>query len=173
MAKSLIPWDWFKDNDKKNQMGMERKNLPFSGIYSDMERMMNDMFKDYLPTFPKERFKGMNIDYLTPKVNISETDSEYKISTELPGVEEKDIDLSINKGMLSIKAEKKEEKEEKDEQYHRYERYYGTFQRNIALPEDTDESSIKAKFRGGVLNITVKKNKEAQPAAKKIEVKGE
>ncbi|WP_161791816.1 Hsp20/alpha crystallin family protein [Candidatus Jidaibacter acanthamoebae] len=176
MAKSLIPWDWLKDNGKRNQVSIRREDPSFSKLYSDMERMMNDMFNDYLPTFPRERGKGADIDFLTPKINISETENEYKISAEIPGVEEKDIDLSINKGMLLIKAEKKEEKEEKeekDEQYHRYERYYGTFQRTISLPEDIDENSIKAKFKGGVLNITIKKNKEAQPATKKIEVKGE
>ena len=173
MAKSLIPWDWLKDNGKRSQVSIRREDPSFSKLYSDMERMMNDMLNDYLPTFPGGRGKGADIDFLTPKINISETENEYKISAEIPGVEEKAIDLSINKGMLLIKAEKKEEKEEKDEQYHRYERYYGTFQRTISLPEDIDENSIKAKFKGGILNIAIKKNKEAQPATKKIEVKGE
>lgn len=173
MARNLLPWDWFKDEESKRGQITHRNDFPsFSRIHSEMEKMMNDMFKDYLPSLSKNSGKALGMSFLTPKINISEKEDTYKISAEIPGVDEKDIDLSMSNGMLNIRAEKKEEKEDKDEQYHRYERYYGTFTRSISLPDNIDENSIEAKFKNGVLNISIKKSKEAKSATKKIEVKG-
>ncbi len=178
MARNLTPWNWFKSNENENNKRRQISRLgergPFpSGLYSDMERMMNEMFDEYLPIFQKERSMGYDLDFITPKINISETENEYKMSAEMPGVKENDIDLRIDKGILTLKAEKKEEKEEKDERYHRLESYYGTFQRSIALPEDIKEDSIEAKFKNGILNIIIKKSKESKPDVKKIAVKSE
>lgn len=172
MVKNLIPWDWFKgvETDSKRTPA-SIINQPFSKLYSEMEKIAQDVFNEYLPDIPKTSELGVN--FLTPRLNISETEKEYKVSVEIPGVKEKEIDLSINKNVLMIKAHKKEEKEDKDERYHRIERYYGTFQRSIALPEDAKQDSVEAKFKDGVLNIIIEKNKEMQSNIKKIEVKGE
>jgi HSP20 family protein len=105
--------------------------------------------------------------------DVAETDDAVKISADLPGLTEKDIDVSVAEGVLTIKGEGKTETEtdEKDKHYHRVERSYGAFERAMSLPNDVDESKIAADFKNGVLEITLPKKPEAKKKAKKIQVK--
>jgi HSP20 family protein len=95
----------------------------------------------------------------------------YKISAELPGIDAKDIDVSMSGDMLVLKGEKRQEKEETDRDYHFSERSYGSFRRSFELPSSVDRNKIAADFSKGVLTITLPKTAEAQKPAKKIEVK--
>lgn len=104
-----------------------------------------------------------------PKVDISESKKEIIINAEIPGVDNKDIDVSIDGRYLSIKGEKKQEKEEKDSNYHMIERSYGSFQRTVELPADVDEENVEAKYKRGILKIKLKKVKGSE--TRKIEVK--
>jgi HSP20 family protein len=106
----------------------------------------------------------------TPSVDISETDQEYRIKMEIPGVEKEDVDVSINQGVLMIHGERKSEKEEKGEKYHRVERAYGSFARSFTLPEDVDDDGINARFKGGMLHLSLKKSEKAKPRTIKINV---
>ncbi len=106
----------------------------------------------------------------TPSVDISETDREYRIKAEIPGVEKEDVDVSINQGVLVIHGVRKSEKEEKDEKYHRVERAYGSFVRSFTLPDDVDDDGIDARFKGGMLFLTLKKSEKAKPKSIKINV---
>jgi HSP20 family protein len=106
-----------------------------------------------------------------PAIDISEDDKAYKISAELPGIDAKDIDLSLSGDMLVLKGEKHQEKEEKDKNYHFSERAYGSFQRAFDLPASIDRNKVSADFSKGVLTITLPKAAEAQKPQKKIEVK--
>ena len=108
----------------------------------------------------------------TPAVDVAERDDAYEITAELPGMDEKDIDLTVAEGMLTIKGEKTEEKEEKKKDYYVSERRYGSFQRSFRLPDGVDPDKIEAAFNKGVLTITLPKTPEAQKAKKKIAVKG-
>jgi len=101
---------------------------------------------------------------------MSEDQKAYKISAELPGIDAKDIDLSVSDDMLVLRGEKRQEKEEKDKDYHFSERSYGSFQRSFELPSSIDRSKIAADFSKGVLTITLPKTAEAQKPVKKIEV---
>jgi HSP20 family protein len=104
-----------------------------------------------------------------PTLDVSEGKKEITVKAEIPGVEAKDIDVSINGRMLTIKGEKKQEKEEKDKNYHRIERSYGCFNRSVELPADVDETSVDASYKKGVLKVTLKKARETE--FKKIEIK--
>jgi HSP20 family protein len=106
-----------------------------------------------------------------PAVDVSEDDKAYKIAAELPGLEAKDIELSMTGDMLVLKGEKRQEKEEKDKNYYLSERSYGSFQRSFQLPDGIDRDKLAADFSKGVLTITLPKTPEAQKQTKKIEVK--
>ena len=109
--------------------------------------------------------------FAAPAIDMSEDEKVYKISAELPGIDAKDIDVSISGDMLVLKGEKRQEKEETNRDYHFSERSYGSFQRAFELPSSVDRNKIAADFSNGVLTITLPKTAEAQKPVKKIEVK--
>jgi HSP20 family protein len=104
-----------------------------------------------------------------PSMDITETDKEIEITAELPGLEEKDVQINLSDNLLTIRGEKKAEKEQKDKNYRLVERSYGSFERTLQLPEGISADEIKANISKGVLKVTVPKPAPAQ--AKKIEVK--
>lgn len=107
-----------------------------------------------------------------PAVDVAETDKAYEITAELPGLEEKDIEVKLANGGLTIKGAKNEEKEEKKKDYYLHERRYGSFERYFDMPQGVDKDKIEATFKKGVLTVTLPKTPEAQQAVKKIPVKG-
>ena len=109
---------------------------------------------------------------LSPVVDISETDNGYEMTAELPGVDVKDIDVSLADNVLTLKAEKKAAREEKKKDYYLNERSYGSLQRSFTLPSDADSAKINTEFSKGVLTITVPKSAEAKAKVRKIQVKG-
>jgi HSP20 family protein len=109
--------------------------------------------------------------FAAPSVDVSEDDKAYKITAELPGLESKDVEISITGDTLILKDEKKEERQEHEKNYHMSERTYGSFQRAFALPDQIDRNQIAADLAKGVLTITLPKTKEAQKPAQKIEIK--
>jgi HSP20 family protein len=106
-----------------------------------------------------------------PAVDVAETDKSYEITAELPGIDEKNVEVNLADGGITIKGEKKEETEEKKKDYYVSERRYGSFERYFTLPEGVDANKIAATFKNGVLKVTLPKTAEAQKPAKKIEVK--
>lgn len=104
-----------------------------------------------------------------PSVDISETDTEYYIQAELPGLNKGDVKITLEDGVLTLQGERKQEKEEKGTRYHRVERSYGRFVRSFALPDSVDEAKVSAEFKDGVLQIHLPKSEQAKPKA--IEVK--
>ena len=105
----------------------------------------------------------------SPAIEIADTDKAYSVNIELPGVDEKDVHVSVSDGILVIKGEKRQAHEEKDENRYFSERSYGAFQRSFALPKGTDESKLEANMHNGVLSVTVPKT--ACTPARKIDVK--
>ena len=107
----------------------------------------------------------------SPAVDITEDDAGYKMTAELPGMNEKEIEVALSEGMLTLKGEKRQEKEQKDKNFYLSERSYGSFQRSFALPDGVDRDNIAADFAKGVLTITLPKTAKAKEAEKKIEVR--
>lgn len=111
-----------------------------------------------------------------PSVNVAETDAAYEVTAELPGVDEKNIEVQVTDGVLTLRGEKREEKEEKDEKknYHLVERSYGSFQRSFSLPENVAEAKIKADYDKGVLRVTIPKTAPTAPQSRsrKIAIEG-
>ena len=109
--------------------------------------------------------------FSVPAIDMSEDEKAYKISAELPGIDAKDIEVSVSGDTLVLKGEKRQEKEEKDKNYHFSERSYGSFQRSFQLPSSVDRNKVAADFSKGVLTITLPKTAEAKKPVKKIEVR--
>lgn len=136
--------------------------------------MMEDFWRNPFGTsslmedFQKSIFGGKAA---FPVVNVSETEKEISVDAELPGLEVKDVDVSLDNGSLVIKGEKKFEGEEKKDNYHRIERSYGSFARTVPLPAKVNPKGIKAKFEKGVLHVTLPKAEPSAPA-QKIKIEG-
>jgi HSP20 family protein len=106
-----------------------------------------------------------------PAVDFTDTEKAYEVTAELPGIDEKDIEVNVANGILSIKGEKQEEKGEKKKDYYLRERNFGSFERSFQVPDGIDTDKIEASFKKGVLTVILPKKPEAQIAAKKIDVK--
>ncbi|MEO1291276.1 MAG: Hsp20/alpha crystallin family protein [Pseudomonadota bacterium] len=142
--------------------GRDRKDDPFHTLRNEIERVFDE--------FPKAWGLPAGNGMLTPSLDVAETEEAIRITTELPGVEQKDIDVTLANDVLTIKGEKKSEHEEKGETFHRSERSYGMFQRSIAVPSGLDPAAVKAVMKDGVLEVTLPKPPEVQAATHKIEI---
>jgi HSP20 family protein len=145
----LVPWRPF------GELGSFRK---------EMDRFWDRFFGD-------KPFGSALAEGWFPSVDISETKDKLIIKAELPGLEAKDVNVTISGNVLTIKGEKKKEEEQKDEQYYSCERYRGSFQRSFQLPVNVKGNKVEAEFDKGVLNITLPKTEEAKKKNIDIKVK--
>lgn len=181
--KKLNPWNWFKkeENESGNVPVLRSGPAyhdPLARFHQDFDRLFEDTFRRFgLPALPglemERTFPAIPADVLLkPSLDIAETDDEYTITVEVPGVDEKDLRLELADDTLTISGEKKLEKEEKEKNYYRMERSYGSFQRLLSLPEDADQDSIEASFKNGVLTIRLARKAGAKSEeVKQIEIK--
>ncbi|MBF0119093.1 MAG: Hsp20/alpha crystallin family protein [Desulfobacterales bacterium] len=163
--KNLIPW-----LKRKNEV----KNYKENSI-ANFHKEINSLFDRFFETgsLLSRDFSG-NIfgeGYWMPKIDVSEGKKDITVKAEIPGIDAKDLDISIDGRRLTIKGEKKHEQETKKENYHHLESSYGYFNRTIELPADVIESEINASYKNGILKIEMKKTKETE--SKTIKVKTE
>ncbi len=151
---------------------------PFELLQREMNRLFEDFDRGLWPSafrhsvFDVEPFWRREWAWAAaPAVDIIEKDKAYEITAELPGMDEKNIEVKLVNGGLTIKGEKQGEKEEKKKDYYLHERHFGSFERTFRVPEGVDADKIEANFMKGVLTVTLPKKPEAQKPAKKIEVK--
>ena len=156
MAKAPVPVG--------HERGVARRE-PFS--FPSLHREIDRLFEDFARGFPS--FRSAERPALMPSMDVTESDKEIEITAELPGLEEKDVQINLSDNVLTIRGEKKAEKEEKEKDYHLVERSYGSFSRALQLPSGVDADAIKATIDKGVLKVTVPK--PAAAVAKKIDVK--
>jgi HSP20 family protein len=160
-----LPSLWRSGREKGELLPSREIWEPFGSLRRDMERVFEDFSRDFGWGPPATTGIAM-----APRVDVSETDTELKIEAELPGIDEKDVEVVLSDGRLTIKGEKKQEKEEKKKDYHLLERSYGSFARSIALPFEADPDQVKASFAKGVLTVTVPKPPEIKAKEKKIAI---
>lgn len=167
MKRDIVPW-----RKKKNDLAVRREeDAPFV----ELHRRMNDLFADFfgdwadVPRLPS-RGRAETAWALTPSVDVSETDDEVRINADLPGMDEKDIEVALDEDVLTLRGEKKREHEEKNRDYRLTERSYGAFERTIPLPAGIQADKVKAVFKKGVLTVTLPKSPEFRPKERKIEV---
>jgi HSP20 family protein len=148
---------------------------PFEALRNEVDRLFEDFGdgfwrRPFRPVGGTEKALAQKF-AATPAVDVAETDKAYEITAELPGIDQKNVEVKVADGGLTIKGEKKEETEEKKKDYYVSERRYGSFERYFGLPEGVDAEKIEATFKNGILKIMLPKTAEAQKPAKKIEVK--
>ncbi|MBW2109047.1 MAG: Hsp20/alpha crystallin family protein [Deltaproteobacteria bacterium] len=179
--KKLAPWNWFKKEQEEEgkSLPVVHKHTetgyphPLMQIHQEIDRLFDDMFRSFawpIPGFWKEPGSMARTEWLKPTLDIAATDGEYTISVELPGVDEKEVQLELVDDTLTIKGEKKHEKEEKKKDFYRMERSYGAFRRVLSLPEDADRDNIKATYKNGVMTISVPRTTSEQKQGRCIEI---
>ncbi len=157
MFRSLVPW-------------RERSHVPTGGRFSELMKQMEEETEDLI-----ERFYGGREGWLTgtpsfsPTVDFVETEDQFEVTVDLPGLKPEDVNVELKNGDLWISGKRDEEKKEEGETCHRLERHHGEFRRVLRLPSTIREEGIDANFADGVLKVTVPKTEEARP--KHIEVK--
>jgi HSP20 family protein len=151
---------------------------PFEGLRREIDRLFEDFtlnpFRLPLrrPAFDLEPFWQADSWVAQPAIDLVERDNAFEMTAEMPGLDEKNIEVNVANGVLTIKGQKEEEKVEKKEDFHLRERRFGSFARSIRIPETVDGEKIEASFKNGVLKVTLPKKLEARKPVKKIEVKG-
>jgi HSP20 family protein len=169
----IAPWNWFRKEEEQARAGASSvaQNYlsaplvasPFWQLHREVDRLFEEAFRNFgwFPRLP-EQAELARPSWLRPALDIEETSKEYRVTVEVPGVEERDLDVSVDNNVLVIRGEKRQERDRSEGSYHRSERFYGHFQRMLDLPEDADPEAITARFRNGVLSITIGKRQSAQ-----------
>jgi HSP20 family protein len=175
--KKLVPWNWFKKEEEQSatlpvqRHGQMRHYSPIAQFHQEIDRMFDSFFREFgFPSlgFGRQSAPPAQSEWLKPTLDIAANDKEYTISVELPGVDEKDVQLELSGDTLVIRGEKKQEKEEKGKNFYRMERSYGSFQRVLSLPEDAEQDGIVAAYKHGILTITMPRT--AKPAVKSKQI---
>jgi len=163
--KDLVP-NW------RSRRGAPARREPRGGLMS-LQHEMNRLFDTFYEGFGLAPFGGGADERLpgfAPRVNVSETDKDVTVSAELPGMDEKDVEVTLDDDVLTIRGEKKEEHEEKDGNWYHSERSYGSFQRAIAVPAGVDAEHVKARFKKGVLTVKMPKLAKQTESKKTIAI---
>ena len=151
---------------------------PLVGLRDEIDRLFDSVLAapfgwSVLDLDPFRRFGTLpSLGEMTPRTDVKETDTAIEITAELPGLEEKDVSVTLSDGILTLKGEKKVESEDKGTDYHLTERRYGSFLRTFRLPDTVDEDKITAIVEKGVLTLTLPKTAKPEKDVRHIEVKG-
>jgi HSP20 family protein len=147
---------------------------PFESLRREVDRLFEDFDRGFW-RFPSRSLFDIEPFWrrggTAPAVDIVEREKDYQVTAELPGMEEKDVEVKVTDDVMTIKGEKKEEKEEKKKDYYLSERRYGAFQRSFSLPSGVAADKIEANFKKGVLTVTLPKQPEAIKPERKVEIK--
>jgi HSP20 family protein len=164
--RDLIPWGRNERSSLVPSTFRGEEVRPFLTLHREMNRLFDDVFS---------RFEGgvpslLNRMPAWPSVEVAETDKDVRIVAELPGMDEKDVEVTVNDDVLTIRGEKKAEIEDKERRFS--ERYFGHFERRIPLPFEVEDDKAEASFANGVLTVTLPKSPKAEAKTKRIAIKG-
>ncbi|HEU4805513.1 MAG TPA: Hsp20/alpha crystallin family protein [Nitrobacter sp.] len=165
-VRDLIPFG--RSNNQTPGIHREVEQSPFLSLHREMNRLFDDVFRGFELPSNLGRFSGLGVNW--PNVEISDTDKEVRIIAEVPGLEEKDIELLLEDGVLTLRGEKKSETEDKERKFS--ERFYGQFERRISVGPDIEQDKVNAFFKNGVLTVSLPKMERAQSKAKRITING-
>lgn len=164
-VRDLIPWS------QSGSVTPGRRDLehPMRTFQREVDRLFDDFWRGF-GSHPMEG--GSRGGMIAPRVDLSEDDHAIVVTAELPGIEEKDVELLLADNVLTIKGEKRAEREESEQGYGYKERSFGSFRRSLPIDAEVVEDKIEAHFKNGVLTVTLPKSPDAQKPVKKIEIKG-
>lgn len=181
--EKLAPWNWFKKEEEEDRGSVPIRRAATeasAGGYGGLTRPLHDeidrVFDSFFRGFGFPGFGGglatSPSSWLRPSLDLSASEKEYTVTVELPGVDKDDVEVELSGNSLLIKGEKKHEQEESKKDFYRLERSYGAFQRTLSLPEDADRDNIDAKFRRGVMTLTIPRRAAAPANRRVIEIQG-
>lgn len=149
---------------------IKRKKDNYLPVYS-LKDQVDSLFNSFFDDFPLRASNSVFDNIYVPRVNVSETKTEYHVDAELPGIGKEDVQVKYSDNLLTISAQRKEEKEDKDKNYHRVESFYGTFQRSVKIPSNVQKDNIEAEFKDGVLKIKLPKSEDSASDENLITIK--
>jgi HSP20 family protein len=164
-VRDLIPWS----RGSASQVPAVFRDLeqsPLLSLHRDVNRLFDDFFRGFDIPSAFGRFPTFGATW--PNVEIADTDKEIRILAEVPGLEEKDIEVLLDDGVLTLRGEKKSETEDKDRQFS--ERFYGRFERRIPVGAEVEQDKVSATFKNGLLTVTLPKTERVQSKAKRIAI---
>lgn len=168
-VRDLIPWGRSNDSQAPS-VYRDSEQHPILSLHRDVNRLFDDVFRDF-----ETRLSGSGrfspLAFTWPSVELSETDRHITVTAEVPGLEEKDIDVLLDDGVLTLRGEKRSETEDNGRQFS--ERYYGRFERRIPLGFEVEEDQVTAAFKNGLLTVTLPKSASARSRVKRIEINGQ
>jgi HSP20 family protein len=163
--KDIVP----ADKGREALPARRKEEYPLFALQREMNRLFDDFFRgfDLRPLrMADQKWAGFS-----PRLDLEETEKEYRITAELPGMEEKDVEVLLTGNSITLKGEKKEEKEEKGRNYYHTERSYGSFHRSVPLPEGIEIEKVDAEFKNGVLTVKLPKTAQEKTKSKKVPIK--
>jgi HSP20 family protein len=166
----MVPWRWGglrRSREEERTPDLFRRDM--DTLHQQMDRLFDQFWTGWREPWTLPETWGGE---LVPTVDETEDDKAYHVKVELPGMDQKDVDVTLADGVLTIKGEKKMEEEQKGKDFYRKERSFGSFRRTLALPVEVDESKVYASFKNGVLSIDLPKSAEAKKRVKQIPVEG-
>lgn len=167
-VRDLIPWG--RNSNPVPASYREDEQSPFLTLHREMNRLFDDVWRGFNgPLSSGVRPFGWNSGW--PEIEVSETDKSVRVMAEVPGLDEKDVEVLLEDGVLTLRGEKRSELEDKDRQFS--ERFYGRFERRIPLGAEVEEDKASASFKNGVLTIELPKNAKAQSKARRIQINGD
>jgi HSP20 family protein len=164
--RDLIPWS--RSSSPAPSVFRDVEQNPFLSLHREVNRLFDDAFRGFDMPSTFGRFPGLSASW--PNVEMSDTDKELRITAEVPGLDENDIEVLLEDGVLTLRGEKKSETEDKDRQFS--ERFYGRFERRIGIGSEIEQDKVNASFKNGVLTVTLPKTERAQSKAKRIAING-
>lgn len=179
--KKLAPWNWFKkesqpepeEEKSSSSVSIAQRDVPTRAVSLDpIVRVQHDfdrLFDELMKDFPLLRHQPV---LAMPKLDVSESDQEYDIELELPGLDKKDLDVLVEDDTLVVRGKKEQHNEDKKRRFHRIERSYGHFQRLLSLPEDADQANIQARLDKGVLHIRIPRVAQSRRQSRRIPIEG-
>ncbi|MER9232179.1 Hsp20/alpha crystallin family protein [Mesorhizobium sp. M0622] len=163
--RDLISWG--RENNQVPSLYRDGDRDPFVTLHREMNRLFDEAFRGFDTRLPS--LGGLSAARASwPSVEISDGEKEIRVTAEIPGMDEKDIELLLDDGVLTLRGEKREETEDKDRQFS--ERFYGRFERRIPLGYEVDEDKVNAAFQNGLHSVTLPKTERAQAKAKRIAI---
>ncbi|MDQ0559060.1 HSP20 family protein [Rhizobium mesoamericanum] len=167
-VRDLIPWGR-NDGNQAPSLYRDSDRDPFLALHREVNRLFDDVFRGFGSALPSLGGATNAFGAGWPNIEISDSDKEIKVTAEVAGLEEKDIEVLLNDGVLTLKGQKNSETEDKNKQFS--ERFYGRFERRIPLGFDVEEDKVEALFKNGVLTVTLPKTEKAQSQVKRIAIK--
>lgn len=161
--RDLIPWNRQTNGADERALPTTRRDdeaYPFLTLHREMNRLFDEVFRDFGPAgFGRANW---------PSLEVTEDDKAVRVSAELPGMDENDVDVVFDNGVLTLRGEKRSDVKDKDRHYS--EHHYGRFERAVPMPVGIDESGIKASFNRGVLSVTLPRSKTQQEGVRRIPI---